>query len=461
MAKEQIIDEIDRLADGNTPPTSIIYNSESQFSLTPFYRHFDRWRKGVKAAGYDPSKIPNNRFDYGPQPSVDSETIIEEIHRLADDEIPPKATEFSENARISITPVRRVFGSFTAALREAGYDPHVELNVSKEELLDEIDRLADGDIPPTASKFSTDAKYSDWSVYDRFGSWQTAVREAGYEPRIWRLSSEELLRELRTTCDDVVSLPVTEIDTKSCVGAYFGQFGTWWEATVRAGLKPYHRRPLSPRQWERMFVAATEQQKPEYQLTALLIQLTGLRVDLIRQFSKEWVTYQAGEVLVTIPGSVTGSGKRWTFRVPSAVTMIDGSTKETDVLGLVKWHFDNKDTDGIRVNPEHVVAKVAADAGLSDREYMDHDGRRKIVPRVRPADLWFSGGVRMACNGASRQRIRRHLGLDHIGWHATVEQIFLWCHIYIYGFDHPDSDVGGMYLGPDLGDVREIESEAN
>lgn len=131
------------------------------------------------------------------------------------------------------------------------------------------------------------------------------------------------------------------------------------------------------------------------------------------------------------------------------------------MLGLLNWYFDNKATDGFEVNPEYALAGVASLADLSDREYMDHSGRREIVPVVRSGDLRFSSGVRMACNGASRRQIRRHLGIDHTGWRATVDQILLWCHIHIYGFDHPESDVGGIYLDPNHGDVRKIESDGD
>jgi hypothetical protein len=67
----------------------------------------------------------------------------------------------------------------------------------------------------------------------------------------------------------------------------------------------------------------------------------------------------------------------------------------------------------------------------------------------------------MARNGAPARRICRHLGIKHTGWKASVDDFFLWLYVHDEDFSHADSEVSGIYLEPDSGDVREIESEAD
>jgi hypothetical protein len=46
----------------------------------------------------------------------------------------------------------------------------------------------------------------------------------------------------------------------------------------------------------------------------------------------------------------------------------------------------------------------------------------------------------MARNGAPARRIRRHLGIEHTNWQASVEDFFVWCAVHDDDFSHPDWD---------------------
>ncbi|WP_147441213.1 homing endonuclease associated repeat-containing protein [Halorubrum sp. Atlit-26R] len=69
---------------------------------------------------------------------------------------------------------------------------------SDEELIEDIKRVSDltGRAPPTKTKYTEHGKYSPRTVQLRFGSWNEAVMEAGFEPR----SPVRNTRERPSTC---------------------------------------------------------------------------------------------------------------------------------------------------------------------------------------------------------------------------------------------------------------------
>ena len=424
---EDLLAEIERLADGDSPPTCTKFDNAAEYSVKTVANHFGSWSSGVRKAGYEPNK----------QIDVSDKDLLTEIERLADENSPPTCIEFDNAAEYSVKTVQNHFGSWNSGVRKAGFDPTHELDISDKDLLAEIERLADGDSPPTCTEFDNAAEYSVKTVENHFGSWSSGVRKAGYEPnKQMNISDKDLLGQLRA--DISGGTAPSKFDGHYGTAIYRNHFGSWWRAVVRAELLPYKRRPLTSDQFRQFFEAAKAQQQPKYELTALLVQFTGLTAQLLEELSAAWLTSRAGDVLVCVPEEKTASGDRWTFRIPS-LWSDDGTNRETGLPGLLEWYFQQYDSLPIFQNIYDIVLRVADDAGLAEREHVTRQWTT-TTPLVRPSDLRMTGGIRMARHGAPARRIRRHLGIDYTNWRASVKDFFIWCEVHDDDFSHPNWD---------------------
>lgn len=373
------------------------------------------------------------------------EDLLNQIHRLASGEEPPTTTEMRTDGEISVQTFYDRYGSWNNALRAAGYHPSRIMDIDTERLLAEIHRLADGNNPPTYNEMRSDGVFSPDVYEQRFGTWNDALVAADYSPnRTINNDAEYLLAEIRRLADGDSPPTYEEMDSdgKFSARTYINRFRSWWRAVVSAGLQPIDRRPLTDTQFAQFFEATKIQQKPYYQLIGLLLQFTGLRDRLISFLSEDQVTEYATATVVTIPGSQTVSGEEWRFKLPEKWDNI----RNTDIPGLLTWFLDKHNR--IRVSEsecQNIIHRVARDANI-DREQVETD--IGIAPNVRPADLRVTGGVRMARNGASARQIRRHLGIKHTSCRATVQDFFIWCDVHDDEFEHPDYKPPDVILSP-------------
>jgi hypothetical protein len=315
--------------------------------------------------------------------------------------------------------------------------------IPDEELLDEINRLADGESPPTAREFTNRAGHSMSTVVRRWGTWNSALQEAGFAPNDeLNISDEKLLNGLR---EDVQG-PVAPIVKNSTYGSktYYQRFGSYWRACVQAGLQPYRRRPLTHRESQEFFESSIEQANPQHRLVGLLAQFTGLPAKCLPKISPDWITTRAESVIVTVPTDETASGEKWTFKVPNAWNSPSGERQDTTLPGLLTWALEQDDSIGFTAGIERILYRIGRDAELHNREKV-HREQVGSVPLVRPGDLRATGGVQMARNGAPVRRIRRHLGIEHTNWKADVEDFFLWLYVH-EGYEHPEYDPPDVVL---------------
>ncbi|GAB7010231.1 homing endonuclease associated repeat-containing protein [Halorubrum trueperi] len=118
----------------------------------------------------------------------------------------PSTADMNESGEYSAPPYYRAFGSWNDALREAGFEPKKTRKPrSKEELIAELHRVAEecGDTPTKEDM----AEYGDPApdTYSgKFGSWNAALEAAGFTPRTEtkRISTEDLCTALRELADE-------------------------------------------------------------------------------------------------------------------------------------------------------------------------------------------------------------------------------------------------------------------
>jgi len=113
----EIQDHIQRLADGDRPPTMQELNADEQApSATAAINHFGRWNDAVKAAGFEPREIGSN----SPANRISREELISWLQAFKIEfGVWPKSTHTQQWPGPSYPPYLREFGSWDDAIAAA------------------------------------------------------------------------------------------------------------------------------------------------------------------------------------------------------------------------------------------------------------------------------------------------------------------------------------------------------
>ena len=182
--------------------------------------------------------------------SHSDEEILDEIRRVADlpdvDGVPSRCV-FDDHAEQSSSTVTRRFGSWRAAVEQAGLDSKSPPDkIPRDELIAELRWLRDevGQIP-TADQMDEHGAYAYITYYERFGSWADALEAAfGEVPdREWEhVSDAELIAELQRLAEANDGQRPTTVDVQErgthARTTYRDRFGSWRDALEAAGFEP-------------------------------------------------------------------------------------------------------------------------------------------------------------------------------------------------------------------------------
>lgn len=125
--------------------------------------------------------------------------------------------------------------------------------ISRQDLLDEIHRLADEyGRAPTIGDLRRDGKYSTDPYYREFGSWGDARQVAGYESGpiqpSQRIGRKGLINALKTLAGQLGHTPSKDEMKKSgsySITPYINEFGSWNNALQAAGLQLRRRQRVN------------------------------------------------------------------------------------------------------------------------------------------------------------------------------------------------------------------------
>ncbi len=175
--REGYTSELQRLADelGRTPAPSDM-DIDGEYSSSGVRMSFDSWDAALRAAGLEPPAEPEPRTD-------EEQEYVEAIQEVAD-EIgrTPSKRDMTLNSEKSPNVGRRLFGSWNAAVRAAGLEENTRKAVTEEEYLDAVRELADElDGRPTSTQMNEQGQYSSTVAIRLFGSWSNALEEAGFD----------------------------------------------------------------------------------------------------------------------------------------------------------------------------------------------------------------------------------------------------------------------------------------
>lgn len=172
------------------------------------------------------------------------EALLAALRELNDDlGQPPTAGEMDALGRFSVSTYQNYFSTWSKALQAAGLEPHRIRDLEQSDLINDLHRVAAKvDRTPTAIDIVAHSQHSSRSYIEQFGSWNQALRDAGYEPTTFRnLTPTRLLHEIKRLHEELGRVPsTTDMDDygRFSSGTYWAHFDSWNQAIRLAGFDP-------------------------------------------------------------------------------------------------------------------------------------------------------------------------------------------------------------------------------
>lgn len=326
ISDEELLEEIRRVADRiENPPTASEMDLHGEYGTTTYSSRFGSWNEALQAAGFETNRKSNipeedlieelqrladelegtptykdmtrdgefspstylRRWESwyealtvagcspksGQRQNIPNKDLLDELDRLSSGSVPPTESEMAQKGNYSPDVYQDRWGSWNEAVEAAGYTPHRETDISREGLQDEICRLAENGVPPSRREMAKQGRYSPSAYLNCWGSWNNAIQAAGYTPKEENdIDRTDLLDEIRRLKKELGSVP-TYADMDDCgnysTRPYVDQFHSWWAAIVRSDCDPHDRHPLCPEAYHRFFNQALSRQH-KYPTQALI-----------------------------------------------------------------------------------------------------------------------------------------------------------------------------------------------
>ncbi len=177
IERSELLDALDELArEVGKAPTQEEMNELGRFSQRPYYREWGSWAEALRAGGFE----PNHENGYN------EDELVDALRELADElGHTPARWEMDEKGEFSSDPYIRAFGTWTEAWDAAGLEPRAwyPKRATERELIESIHALAEElDRVPTRQEMVEHGPYSREPFLRTFGSWSAALEAAGFEP---------------------------------------------------------------------------------------------------------------------------------------------------------------------------------------------------------------------------------------------------------------------------------------
>jgi len=161
----------------------------------------------------------------------------------------------------SLEAYKRVFGSWSNALKAAGFTPLDQSKYTKERLIGILKQIyAKTGKAPTSKMLPSLNNCPGIQVFkSRFGSWSNALKQAGIPISRTRYTKEELIGFLKKRHAETKQVP-SKNEINSLKGypdssTFRTQFGSWNNAIIAAGFEP--NKPGSEKKkksfWQKLF----------------------------------------------------------------------------------------------------------------------------------------------------------------------------------------------------------------
>jgi DNA-binding LacI/PurR family transcriptional regulator len=443
---DELIDDLQRVAEiTGEPLTKQAYNDHGVVHPNTIQRRFDSWVDAVESAGIEANE---SRQYYS------TGELIESIQQVANElGRPPGSSEFTEHGISHQETLKHRFGTYTDAIRAAGFEPHWVRKKSPDTILEDIQTVTQQlGSPPSRLQYVKYGNHGIKTIRRHFDLFNNAIRAAGYEPNHERnISDWQLLADIRQTLGRTGTAEDVRLDCKYSMKPMQRSFDTVWRALVRSGVRPRSSVPLSHLDYK-LFVQALDEFSPIIQLYGELVAFTGIGNVHIENFDMDWVKHldsDRRDTLIIIPSDYLITDQEWVITVPEKWTdPITGDTQPTSLNDLLKHYqaigFDYEERAHGTVR--YYIHDVCREAGIA----------RNVVRN----DLRATAVTHLAERGIPTWKIRHQIGDQQTGWNRSINDYYLFLYQF-RGYTHPDYEPAGVYLDPFSGDMREIKSEAD
>lgn len=232
---ETLLDHLREFADGlGHSPSSAEMNDEGPHSGVTYSRRFGSWSEALEAAGLEQNTHRSRVSREETRGAI--QDLAEELGRT------PTGKEFDQHGEYSKPLATKRFGSWNEALSEAGLDP-VQRRYTPDQLREAIQELADElEKTPTRTELKQHKGIAQSAIDNHFGSWNGALRAAGFDPPHRKdIPTEELITALQSLAESQDETPTQGdmVDHGPFSSAvYKRRFGSWNEALGVAGITP-------------------------------------------------------------------------------------------------------------------------------------------------------------------------------------------------------------------------------
>lgn len=201
----------------------------------PYYDRFDSWTDAVEQAGFN----SNNQGS-----AFSEKELIDELQRLANElGHTPTKEEMCKHGDIGQDPYYDRFDNWNFALQEAGFEPNQRSKIQRGDLIAELHRLAgEYNQTPTRNLLRKNGEYHDDAYVTEFGTWNDALRKAGFDPNHEKnVGKAELLQHIRDLADELGHPPsISDLQERDKYSStpYYDQLGGWTNTVREAGFEP-------------------------------------------------------------------------------------------------------------------------------------------------------------------------------------------------------------------------------
>lgn len=208
---------------------------------------FGGWHGALRAAGIDPVRVSQNR-------RWSRRSIIQRIRQLAREGEDLNSAAIQRSEPRLVGAVVRKFASWDEALIAAGVDPQQSRKQRPPWTLDSV-IAALRDIHSTGRELNHGALAGGSltnAAAQLFGSWDGALRAAGFAPEKIRLcrsawTAESIIEEIRLRHGRGQAVNSYGLNCTSLRNAAYRFFGSWRKALLLAGLDPDKIQKRKPR----------------------------------------------------------------------------------------------------------------------------------------------------------------------------------------------------------------------
>jgi len=239
-SKEELLNRLQKFASGlGRPPTQNEMNNSGPHAAATYADLFGSWNQALKTAG-----LETGTNDPDGRPPTPEEELLSDLKSVADIvEGTPSERDYSTHGEYSVKTYCKRFGGWNSALRAAGFEPNVEINLTDQTLITAMQEFAEElGRPPTIAEMDSRGPYTGDPYKRAFGSWNRALQKAGLEVHQARdVDNRDLISELKQLAEELGHVPRQhEMRDQGdwSVNIYQDRFGSWNDALQAAGFEP-------------------------------------------------------------------------------------------------------------------------------------------------------------------------------------------------------------------------------